>query len=244
MKKISVVIMIVWMSCSVFSQDLYMGFRTGFKQEVFSSKYDMYKTKIDFKAPTLALYYSVTFPNNFEIRWGSGYYAYSQNVNIYYWDDVIKKEIDCQTGHIILFHSFFNKFQIGYNLKLAKDFNLKFNMGVSNEFYLQPGSYDPSKSIKISKASSPEVFINYSHILWKPFNFMLSNSLSFQYFTKHNIGISVFAAYHTGLLQVTNTYITFKENKYIITDVLATRGSYFEFGLELGYRYKRLSPKK
>jgi hypothetical protein len=239
MKKISVGIMIVWMSCSVFSQDLYIGFKSGFKQEVFSTNYDLYKTKVDFKTPTLALYYSMTFSNHFEIGWGIGYYAYSQNIKIY--DDfAYRKVVDCQTGHDVIFQTLSYRFQIGYHLRLAKDFSLKFNTGMHSELYYQ--NYDKIDQPKyIIGTSSPEVFIHYGY-LWKGYNFLFSNSLSFQYYTKHNIGISIFAAYHAGLLQAVNNYLVFKEIDYTINDMIFTRGSYFEFGLEVGYRFKRISP--
>jgi hypothetical protein len=240
MKKISVVIMIVWMSCSVFSQDLYIGFKSGFKQEVFSTKYDLYKTKVDFKTPTLALYYSMTFSNHFEIGWGIGYYAYSQNIKVHYVDFPFSKVIDCQTGHNVLFQTLSYRFQIGYHLRLAKDFSLKFNTGMHSELYYQ--KYDNLNPPKhIVGTSSPEVFIDYGY-LWKGYNFLLSNSLSFQYYTKHNIGISVFAAYHAGLLPAFHNYITFEDDDYVVQDRIFTRGSYVEFGLEVGYRFKRISP--
>ncbi|MDX9890821.1 MAG: hypothetical protein WC142_07600 [Bacteroidales bacterium] len=240
MKKISVVIMIVWMSCSVFSQDLYIGFKSGFKQEVFSTKYDLYKTKVDFKTPTLALYYSMTFSNHFEIGWGIGYYAYSQNIKVHYEDFPFSKVVDCQTGHNVLFQTFSYRFQIGYHLRLAKDFSLKFNTGMHSELYYQ--KYDNLNPPKhIVGTSSPEVFIDYGY-LWKGYNFLLSNSLSFQYYTKHNIGISVFAAYHAGLLPAFHNYITFEDDDYVVQDRIFTRGSYVEFGLEVGYRFKRISP--
>lgn len=228
------------MSCSVFSQDLYIGFKSGFKQEVFSTKYDLYKTKVDFKTPTLALYYSMTFSNHFEIGWGIGYYAYSQNIKVHYEDFPFSKVVDCQTGHNVLFQTFSYRFQIGYHLRLAKDFSLKFNTGMHSELYYQ--KYDNLNPPKhIVGTSSPEVFIDYGY-LWKGYNFLLSNSLSFQYYTKHNIGISVFAAYHAGLLPAFHNYITFEDDDYVVQDRIFTRGSYVEFGLEVGYRFKRISP--
>jgi len=200
----------------------------------------LYKTKVDFKTPTLALYYSMTFSNHFEIGWGIGYYAYSQNIKVHYEDFPFSKVVDCQTGHNVLFQTFSYRFQIGYHLRLAKDFSLKFNTGMHSELYYQ--KYDNLNPPKhIVGTSSPEVFIDYGY-LWKGYNFLLSNSLSFQYYTKHNIGISVFAAYHAGLLPAFHNYITFEDDDYVVQDRIFTRGSYVEFGLEVGYRFKRISP--
>jgi hypothetical protein len=243
MKKIILLLTAVFCLTSFsYSQEFYFGLKSGLKKEVYEipGNYGIYNTQIDFLAPTITSSFKILYPSNFEIGWGFGHYSYSQKIRVK--DDFLflLHPIDFQTGSDLIYRAFSFHFQMGYNLKIIQNFYFKFNTGFEYAMYF---SYREIFDTNVIATGDPSMVIHYTG-LSNYQNLLLTNSISLQCFIKQNFGISIFGAYHAGLFPVSNNAVIYKTtilgSTYSYWDNLYSQGSYFEFGIELGYKL----PKK
>jgi hypothetical protein len=67
---------------------------------------------------------------------------------------------------------------------------------------------------------------------------LLSNQIALEYKTRKNFCLSLFAAYHAGLREVWHGLAVIHYNEEESLNVqLFSRGSYWHFGIEFGYRF-------
>ena len=254
MKKYSLILVIIFNFVSFsYGQDFYLGLRSGCKKEIYNISDNgnkAFKSKMNYASPTVRLVMRVMFPNNLEVGGGLGGYAYNKNMGMDF--DNLFGKINVFTGNEILYKSVEFNFQVGYSLPIVRNFYFKLNTSVDCNIHILKGYNDIFKPTitNIITENADMTIVSPSH--WDSHsagNIMLVNTIAFQYFTKFNLGISIFTSYHTGLLPVTyeTAYICEKNlppflydpDYYSYSYPYSTRGSYWEFGLELGYRFKK-----
>jgi len=137
MKIKSVFLMLIFIISNeiIYSQSYFFSVKYGYKQEVFNAYYNLYKTQIDVKSPVIRSEFKIMYPNQIEIGWGLGYYSFSQNIKMYN-DFPLDNPFEIQTGHDVLYRALSQHFQFGYNVRLIKDFYLKFSTGGSVDIIL------------------------------------------------------------------------------------------------------------
>jgi ABC-type glycerol-3-phosphate transport system permease component len=84
------------------------------------------------------------------------------------------------------------------------------------------------------------------------FNVLINSSISLYYVTNFNLFFGVFAAYHAGLRSIWNNDAFVTDNTIIQSGFLPvysqirshSNGSYFNFGVEIGYRLRGKQEEK
>ena len=276
MKKIIIVFITVFcVNNLIFAQDFYAGLKAGFKMEYFKrplekndmitnamgSKYHfqdrpLLVSSMDFSTPTLQAVFRTTFPSNWEVEAGIGWYNYSQK---------LKAKIDptCavftfgvgslrsdkyvfSTSNEQIYGCAFFSPKAGYRFHLSPNLHLRLNTGMQIGFL-----YNVRTTGNTVVESDPfELYIVYRGIKKPNLNLLVSNTISLQYLIKRNLYFSFFMSYHAGLLNVyqsdvyianrrTNETIFYDGHDTYLNSAVTTKGSYFEFGIELGYLWGR-----
>jgi hypothetical protein len=124
---------------------------------------------------------------------------------------------------------------LGYKFKLANRLYANVYSGLNFDFYFLPQKgYD-----------NFYFYLQAKDALMRRFNILLTNRASLQYFTKFNMGISVYGAYHAGFMQVWNSMELIPYHEIYQYPVrLLSRGSFWNFGIELGYKFSSKKEKK
>ncbi|MCL1851184.1 MAG: hypothetical protein FWF70_07290 [Bacteroidetes bacterium] len=67
---------------------------------------------------------------------------------------------------------------------------------------------------------------------------MFANRVSIQYFTKSNVGISLYASYYSGLRQVWEStfHYTYDFGETMHKNTYISHSSFWNFGIELGFK--------
>jgi len=265
MKKISIVFAVVFcVNSPTFAQDFYVGLKTGFKTEKYNiplNKNDfLIKPRIlipqmDFSAPTLQAVFRTTFPKNWEIETGIGWYNYSQkltakinhNIASWYFDiRNVNQPYVLPTTKSYTYGSINLSEKVGYRFKLASNLHLRLNTG------LQLGILYNARSTSSTLVESDpfELYVIYYGVEKPYLNLLVSNTISLQYTTKSNMYFSFFMSYHAGLFDVykSDAYIVNRKSNetsyydghdHYLYSPITTKGSYFEFGIELGYVWNK-----
>jgi hypothetical protein len=243
MKKIFLCIAVSFVCfTSLHSQSYYLGISGGLHGDlfIFPNNDGNFKIRTNETKLTGNLNFTVFFNHNLEIATGIGFYNYSCSYQ-YLWGKGLRTITthDAWSG----LRTLSIPVSLGYNLKLYEKLFLKFNMGFDFDFYV----YNAKEAEGIFERGDPsESVIVNSHSVWGDpetrFNLLISNRIALQYFTKHNIGLSLFGAYHAGLIPVwqnTYTYIEIQRpsGTEIIESNFISRGSYWQIGFELGYKF-------
>ncbi|MCL2435642.1 MAG: hypothetical protein FWD09_05845 [Lentimicrobiaceae bacterium] len=218
-------------------QDFYFGISSGILTSIY---YGSRFATIASACPTFT--FSTIFKNNLELETGIMYYQYLfYNIDNYFVPLFDRKSKDVLKP---AYHAFSLPVHLGYKIKLANRFFLNAYTGLKFDFYFNPQSKSNSKAYE-----DRDVYITTENALKQRFNILLSNKLSMQYFTKFNMGISLFASYHSGLFQVWESSILTTRNysngnTSYHRGFWASRGSYWILGLELGYKLEKNRAKK
>ena len=243
MKKILIFTVLIFLTASIYSQDFYFGISSGLMKGVYSKTEpnDYIKSsRINGFRPSVDFTFSVIFKNNLELETGIMYYPYPHNIG-FRWDTI------GATGSImrgyytfndVAYHAFSLPIHFGYKFKLANRLYANIHSGLNFDFY-----FEESRSELIG----PGVYISAKEgALKQPFNILLSNKVSLQYFTKFNMGISLYAAYYSGLFQVWESFasVSYYDGLKTFESTLLSHGSYWNFGLELGYKLVKDREKK
>jgi hypothetical protein len=270
MKKIIIAFTIFCIGNLTFAQEFYAGVKSGLKIEYYkrpleknakSSNYffqdgNVLVSSMDFSSPTVQAVFRTTFPSNWEVEAGFGWYNYSQKLKAKidascasftfgFKNSSESKYIFSTSNERIYGCAFFSP-KAGYRFNLSPNLHLRLNTGMQIGFL-----YNVRTSANTIVESDPfEMYIVYRGIKKPNINLLVSNTISLQYITKPRIYFSFFISYHAGLLNVyqSDVYIANRKSSesdfynghdtYINSSV-TTRGSYFEFGIELGYMWSK-----
>jgi hypothetical protein len=232
---------------SVYAQEFYFGFSPGEISPVYSKFGDKnFTTHMDVFHITGNFIFSVIFKNNLEFETGVMYYNYPYRIR--------GTVSSMGTFRLYLttsgpaYHAFSLPAHIGYKFKLANRLYANVYSGLNFDFY-----FAPNNSEYIPYAYPNETYegmwwnyignLSYwqENTLQKRFNIMFANRVSLQYFTKFNMGISLYASYYSGLRQVWEGifHYTYDFGETINKNVYLSRGSYWNFGLELGFKISK-----
>jgi len=237
MKKLSLIFTLsLFLVGSVRSQDFYFGVSSGMVKSVYTKTDDKkhFKDMIDATRPSANLILSVLFKNNLELATGVMFYAYPYNIRAS-GDKMWGGRILQTTSDHTAYFAFSVPVHLGYKFKLAPRFYANVYSGLNFDFYFNP-QYSSNSKIYEDK----EVYITTENALKQRFNILLSNKLSMQYFTKFNMGISLFVSYHSGLFKIwESSALTVYSDTHYRKSSTTSRGSYWIFGLELGYKLKK-----
>jgi len=250
MKKLSLIFTLsFFLACSVHSQDFYFGASSGMVKSVYFRTDDKkhFKDLIDVSRPSANVIFTTIFKNNLELATGVMFYAYPYNISASgdkMWGDRILQTISDHTAYF----AFSLPVHLGYKFKLANRLYANIYSGLNFDFYfneLQGKNCGVGGPLSYSTSIAP--FKNR-------FNIMVSNRISLQYFTKFNMGIGLYAAYHSGLFNIWDSYEDFgyyhidisgNSGEYkMFESTFIGDGSFWSFGLELGYKLARSKDNK
>jgi hypothetical protein len=243
MKKIFITfIALLFITGSIYAQDFYFGFSPGEISSVYSKiENKNFSTHMNIFQITGNFIFSVIFKNNVELETGIMYYNYPYNIKGPFKSDRTFT-INIEGG--AAYHAFSLPVHAGYKFKLANRLYANVYSGLNFDFYFEPdnSAYKPY----VYAPNTPWEGWNYfgdlyywpENKLQKRFNVMFANRVSIQYFTKFNMGISVYASYYSGLRQVWESalHYTYDFGETIHKNLYLSRGSFWNFGLELGYK--------
>jgi len=239
MKKILIFTVLIFLTASIYSQDFYFGISSGLMKGVYSKTEpnDYIKSsRINGFRPSVDFTFSVIFKNNIELETGIMYYPYPHNVG-FRWDTIGATGPFTKGYHgpnDIAYHAFSLPIHFGYKFKLVNRLYANIHSGLNFDLY-----FEESRSGAWGSIGSSEIYVSAAEgSLKQPFNILLSNKVSLQYFTKFNMGISLYAAYYSGLFQVWESFasVSYYDGLKAFESTLLSRGSYWNFGLELGYK--------
>lgn len=235
-RKISLFLSIFFMlNTYLYSQNYFLGIESGFHKDIYSISNnkagDLY-IGMDILAIAENLSFKVIFDNNIEIGTGIGYYNYTLNIGV-------KNIRAFHTGNIVFYRTLSIPLNVGYRYKILPGFYAGINSGLDFDFYFyddvyilgrQPGMETPASYIDI-----------YFPPLKHNFNILITNKIKLQYITKFNMVVGIFGAYHAGLRDVwecDNATFVINHGEKTYNPVIMTKGSYWSFGIELGYMFQ------
>ncbi|MDR1346529.1 MAG: hypothetical protein LBK03_07515 [Bacteroidales bacterium] len=234
---------------SSFGQNYYIGASVGWHQDIFtlSETNKHLSTKhIDIINPSANLEFSVLFENGAEVSTGVGYYRFLFTPTMF-----LLQPIDNITALSTGLHVAHNAISIpitgGYNINLwKKRLLLKVQSGFGFDIYFDEDN-GQGEGTEAHENQSMSNIINFEAPIETHFNVLISNKISLQYFTKFGMGISIFGAYHAGLMRVwQNAYGHFDWNngEEVLDTKIMSNGSYWQFGIELGYKFGKKKKKQ
>jgi len=244
MKKTFLIVVASIIFATTYSQDFYIGLAIGEQCAVYSKTEtkNIVRTNVLFAPQSVNLTFSTIFKNNLELETGIMYYIYP-----YSYSDLYKGKNTTENGEEYeasrkhtnwdkAYYAFSIPVHLGYKFKLANRFYANVYSGLNFDFYFQPKNGFDSQGD----------YLYYQTCLTRKFNILLSNKVSLQYFTKFNLGIGVYGAFNTGMFQVWESvrhlYLDYEQTgTYPIT--FLSRGSYWNFGIELGYKFSKKQKK-
>jgi len=240
------------MSSAIYSQEFYFGFSPGEVSSVYSKSADKYTSNTMFVFQLSGNFiFSTIFKNNLEVETGIMYYPYPYNIkkNIHSSDRaVFKIKI---MGENEAYHAFSLPIHLGHKFKLANRLYANIYSGLNFDFYFAPFNtkYRPYKYDEndfwneASWSRFGDLIYCMENTLKRRFNIMFANRFSLQYFTKFNMGISLYASYYSGLRQVWESHLhyTYDFGETFHKDIFLSRGSFWNFGLELGFKISKES---
>ena len=185
--------------------------------------------------PSANFIFSVIFKNNLELETGLMYYSYPYKV-AYRWDTIGATGAFTKGYHGVhesAYHAFSFPIHIGYKFKLANRLYANIHAGLNFDFY-----FAELNGWTEGGMGENHFYSSTENALKQRFNILLSNRISLQYFTKFNMGISLYAAYNSGLFSIWESYAyaSYHNNAKVFQSTLLSRGSYWNFGIELGYK--------
>jgi hypothetical protein len=226
------------------AQEFYFGLKTGIPKEThtLTEDYGNLKLYIEVLRPTVLFNFKTIFNNRLEAGAGVGYYNYGCPIgfipNFYPYSprgskNTIYRSI---TVPLTLGYSFPIVAGLSANVTSGIDFDLYFDL----RGYLSDPYIDPHLDEDMSPVNTRPVY-PYLHPYLDGnsarFNVLLSNQIALEYKTRKNFCLSLFAAYHAGLREVWHGMAVIHYNEEETLNVqLFSRGSYWHFGIEFGYR--------
>jgi hypothetical protein len=230
---------------SVYAQDFYFGFSPGEISSVYSKVENKnFSTHMNVFQITGNFIFSVIFKNNVELQTGIMYYNYPYNIRMPIGNN---GTVYGTLYRNPAYHAFSLPMHAGYKFKLANRLFANIYSGLNFDFYFapynvdyMPYSYDPDDPWNGWCISNNLVYWPENK-LHKRFNIMFANTVSIQYFTKFNMGISLYASYYSGLFQVWEStfHYTYDLGKTFHKNLYLSRGSYWNFGIELGFKFAK-----
>ena len=228
---------------TTYAQDFYFGLSSGFMKSVYSKteQNNYIKDGINY-LPSAAFTFSVIFKNNIELETGIMYYPYPHNIR-FRWDTIgAPNPMKGYHGlNDIAYHAFSLPIHFGYKFKLANRLYANIHSGLNFDFY-----FEELRGFAIGSIGDSDIYISSEEgALKQHFNILFANKISLQYFTKFNMGISLYAAYHAGLLQVWESFasVSYYGGVKKIQSTFLSRGSFWNFGIELGYKLDKKQRK-
>jgi hypothetical protein len=245
-----------------FGQQYYVGASIGWHQDIFTMSETNKKISNDriyLYNPSANLNFGFLFKNNIELSLGVGFYLYriDRYINKYYLGSKMLK-----TTCVAPTHS-----AVTIPVSLSYNFNLwnnrllfKVQSGLDFDVYFSEIDYKPDRGGFGGYTGSVAEWTYLSENARIPhFNILISNKVVLQYYTKFNMGIAIFGAYHAGLIPVWQGIsghfewkseddpeewqmdergnVLWNQGSEIFDTKFNSNGSYWQFGIELGYRF-------
>jgi hypothetical protein len=242
-RKVTLTIIGLFILGFVSAQDYYLSLGTGIMKEEYTiiGGSNNIKAQTDVLYPTANLNFKTIFKNNIEVGTGLRFYNYGYKIG-FLTSDGNKKHYPYSTE--TAYRAISIPISIGYNLFFIPNrLGLNFNTAVNFDFYFDHSNGQRFGSYGALIDDAPRYFYEYgTPDLTRQFNVLIANQISLQYITKFNMCISIFAAYHAGLRDIWHSaiYYTKEINNNIeaFAPIFTSRGSYWHFGIEIGYKFK------
>jgi len=239
MKKNILLIVLIFCVFKVsYSQNYYIGSAFGFHKDCFTianNNGKIHPSSFDLLNMFGNLNIAYQFKNNTELSLGLTYYKLELNPGVE-WDN---GNIFYSSNALDGIKTFSIQLGMGYSIQLFKPVFLKINSGFDIDFYIN------SDFGSGTEGNMGDLFLkeHFNYPINTPINLLIQNRISLQYFTKSNVGFSLFLSYHSGLfnlfdqpwaeyswVQNGNTVETLN-TKYI------SNGSNWKIGFEIGYKF-------
>lgn len=222
-----------------YSQDIELTLKSGFIKEINTISGD--KGNLDNNAfslrPRIDILCNYNTENNVIYGMALGYYRFSDYSDL--------KNSKGNIGSDI-FKAISIPMQIGYKFNLHQNFYLTYSSGLSLDFYF--GASKGVKKVEIDRidgtSSQSDVYtMHYDNSLKKNFNILLANTLRLSYEIDDQFTLNMYITYHAGLRDVWESHGIIQKNSSVPTDIinpiLHSRGSHYNFGLGIGYIFRR-----
>jgi hypothetical protein len=230
---------------SSFSQTYYIGMTLGWHYDVFhlAETYNSFfksNLYVNFSNPMVNLNISKMWDNGLFVSSGLGYYQYmfcyklrSTRPYAFY-----MKKCSLNTYNAITV-----PITVGYNCNIWKNrVFINLQSGFSFDLYSDRGG----QIDEVSLAESYRWYFDFEEPVENSFNIFVSSKITLQYLTRFNMGIALFGGYHIGLLKVCKYaygYVDWNNGKEILDTQILSNGSYWQFGIELGYKFGKKKEK-
>ncbi len=235
-KHIILIILIFCFVMSSFSQNYYIGSAFGFHKDCFTVAHNngkIHPSNFDLLNMFGNLHVAYQFKSNTELSLGVTYYKFelspgieSGSGDVFYLSNAAINTVSLQFG-------------VGYSIQLFNPLFLKINSGVDLDFYVN------SDFGSGTEGNMGEFYLkeHFDYPINTPVNLLIQNRIALQYFTKSNIGFSLFLSYHSGLLNVFDQ--PWAEYSWIQNGVVSeslntnyiSNGSHWKIGFEIGYKF-------
>ena len=230
---------------AVYAQDFYFGFSPGEISSVYAKTGDKkFTMPMNVFQITGNFVFSVIFKNNVEFETGIMYYNYPYRMKVPESNDDNRVVWNIPIGWGA-YHAFSLPIHVGYKFKLANRLYANVYSGLNFDFYFAPNNreyraFQHPDTVGLSSwwGRFGDLMYYPENKLQKHFNVMFANRVSIQYFTKSNMGISLYASYYSGLRQVWEStfHYTYDFGETIHKNTYISHGSYWNFGIELGFK--------
>ncbi|MDR2979330.1 MAG: hypothetical protein LBV02_02645, partial [Bacteroidales bacterium] len=226
------------------AQEFYFGLKTGLLKETYTLTEDYGNLKLYMEAlfPTVLFNFKTIFNNRLEAGTGVGFYNYGCHIGLL----TPTLPYSSHDARNAIYRSITVPFTLGYSFPIVAGLFANVTSGIDFDFYFDLRGYisdpyiDPHLDEDVSSIDARHVYPYLRTYLdgnCARFNVLLSNQIALEYKTKKNFCFSLFAAYHAGLREVWHGLAVIHYNEEETLNVqLFSRGSYWHFGIELGYR--------
>ncbi|MDR2834714.1 MAG: hypothetical protein LBV69_00740 [Bacteroidales bacterium] len=248
-KKSFLIIMLLSVFTTSFSQKLQLGIESGITKPVFSiSNAGWLWNNNDwfFGIKNIDLKLNYYFKNNIFVSIAIDYNLFYDNVNL----------VRPGTNYSGLYRYVSAPISVGYKLQLfSSSFYLKYSAGIDLCFMFDHSYGDKSKGKINTENIEYDFYYNESSYI-RNFNILLNQRLSLTYEIKKFMYIDLFAEYHGGLMKVIDASGTIIYRSVSLLDndeiaistqtyhpVITSNGSYWRIGLGIGYIFKNREKK-
>lgn len=204
---------------------------------------EYFKQRIDGLSPSFELSWHYVSKQGFLFKTGLSYSNFGHNIGI--------KDLN---GRDFYHGTYFDMFkfislstEFGYSLQLFKHFNLNFSSGIAFSYlFHQVGGtlegyyWNPYENL------NQRIVYTMNNCLQQKYNISISNRVQLSYKTKRNICYNLHCSYNAGLFHIweETARLEINDASEIFEPTFTSRGSYWNFGLGVGYVFRKTSLNK
>ncbi len=244
MKKIIILIGFISLFSNIKAQDYSISIETAINKEILNytqinNKQITISDVWALSLPSIDINFSKTNANGISFSTGFGTYSYEYKFDLTTHGPQLTS--DNQDKRFRLYHKSYQAlrlpFRLGKNFNLGNSFKLNIQLGLQFEYCLPNSS-----KFSLGYTEADDTFFNMNSKVYNTYdlNVLFLNRVEFSYTLKSKFYFNIFASYYSGLLENTKTdsILVIRDNYSSFTSIY-TRGSYFDFGIGIGYIFNK-----